>query len=113
MQTREVTQILIFKLILNPMTDRTEAIRVVAISTSREKLLKWYKENKVESYKDDNWYKFFKKGSKLEWFNPMHDEQNGEYYDSGVSQSGIAEEWVNEYSLDIARERNAFLEIPE
>ena len=75
-ETRIVEQVLVWKLILNPMTERTEAAELVAWSDDKEKLMSWYNSQLVEFYRDDNWGKTFSKGGILEWYNPMY--QNGE-----------------------------------
>jgi hypothetical protein len=71
METRTVTQVLIYKLILNPMMDRMEARRLAVLATDRQKLIDFVEQEKApEPWRDGNWGKVFKKGSPLEWFNP-------------------------------------------
>lgn len=61
----------LFGLVLNPMTDRTEAQTLVAVSTDRDELVKFWKEQEVDRYTtDDQWNKVYKKGGPLEWYNP-------------------------------------------
>jgi len=104
-QTRTLTQVLVFKLVLNPMRDRTETQRIVAVAYEWEKLLDWYNGLKVEPYQDPginsfsgqptNWGKTFQKGSSLEWYNPMH------FSDGRLDRhgDGIHQEWVTEQDL--------------
>jgi hypothetical protein len=101
-ETRQVTQVLVWKLILNPMRANTEASVLVAWSDDKERLLSWYKEQLVEPYTENgspsfecqgeshNWHKYFRKGSELEWYNPMaNDEGSVNYYGQGLQS-----EWV-------------------
>jgi hypothetical protein len=99
---------------LNPITSNTEDGSLVAISDDRDKLLNWYKgefadepyysvgvhsfpakgdfpEELNDQYK---YYKVFKKGSNLEWFNPMMDENTTDHYGHGIGW-----EWVDETEL--------------
>jgi hypothetical protein len=71
----------IYQLVMNPMRDRAESMRVVA-DGSKEYLVNLWKENVCEPYTDSDvpnaffpdakwtWRKQFKKGGPLEWFNP-------------------------------------------
>lgn len=107
METRTIEQVKIYKLLLNPMPANFEKVNMVAIAYDVEKLKEWYESLKVEPYKDDNWHKVFKKGSKLEWNNPL------EYSDYG----GIEEEWTTQEAIDnfITNAQNSFgfTEVPE
>ena len=85
METRTVIQYHVYGLVLNPMRDRMESVRLVALAGSKEALLSWYDSYRVEPYYDEDsgiddvygnprsWYKCFQKGSPLEWFNPIQD----------------------------------------
>lgn len=84
MELRVVTEVHLFALVLNPMQERTEAERVVAISTSKDALEKFYKDELVEPYKDDRWHKTFRKGGPLEWYNNCRGE---------MGASVIVERW--------------------
>ena len=67
------------------MRGRVEVKQPVAISNSKENLLKWYEDQLAELWTDDSyevpdvwgnykdWYKNFKKGSPLEWYNLRED----------------------------------------
>lgn len=94
-QKRVVTEVLIFKLVLNPITDRTESARLVAWSDEKQKLVDWYNSLKVEPYRDNNWYKTFLSGSPLEWYNGLIDLESISYLGHGIH-----EEWVEESILE-------------
>jgi hypothetical protein len=103
LETRQVTQVMVWKLILNPMRANTEASNLVAWSDDKDKLLNWYKSQLVEPYTDNgspsfechgeshNWYKVFAKGSELEWYNPMDNEEG---YPNHYGH-GLQNEWVD------------------
>lgn len=107
METRTITQVKVWELILNPMRSNTESCDLVAWSDDRDKLLQWYKSKIVEPYTDNgspsfechgsshNWHKVFEKGSELEWYNPMDSEEGiPNHYGQGLQS-----EWVDEDSL--------------
>ena len=89
-RTRTLNEVLLYKLVLNPMTDRAESQRIAAISYDRQKLIDWCESLKVEMYKDDRFNKQFQQGSPLEWFNPLY----GSYDTIETFGHGIYEEWV-------------------
>lgn len=94
METRTITQIRIYKLILNLMTDCAESGRIAAISDDYDKLVAWYKEQFApETYRDDRWNKTFKQGSPLEFFNPA---SSIELNDLDFFKHGIEDEWVED-----------------
>ena len=94
METRTINQVKLYILTMNPITDRTESGRIAAMSYSKQALIDFYNQESVERYKDDNWSKFFRKGSLLEWLNPLHSFEIGHY------GHGIREEWANVDSLE-------------
>ncbi len=107
METRTITQVKAYKLLLNPMHARTETISLVAISYDRQELIDWYESLKVESYIEENWHKTFKKGSKLEWYNPFDHSSYG----------GIQEEWTTLEEIDkyinYTKQSFGMLEVPQ
>ena len=68
----------LFGLVLNPMTDRAEATRLVAVANYRSEIVDLIRIEKVEPYRDeDRWQKVFRKGGPLEWFNPPYGPLDG------------------------------------
>jgi|HubBroStandDraft_1064217.scaffolds.fasta_scaffold336122_3 hypothetical protein len=56
---------------LNPMTANAERVVPVAGADTREALEAFLNlQLAPEPYKDGNWYKVFRQGGTLEWFNP-------------------------------------------
>lgn len=107
-EKRTITQVLVWKLILNPMTRNTGDSELIAWSDDKDKLMDFYNDHKVEPYKEEGhasfechgnshtWRKVFKKGSPLEWYNPFDSEDGSpNYYGQGLTS-----EWVNEHMLD-------------
>ena len=90
---RIVEEVEVFFIVLNPMTANVEALNVVAVAYDEQTLMKWYNSLKVESYRDGQWNKNFKKGSKLEWYNPM-----GELTDGGILSEWV--EYGSEYNVN-------------
>ena len=106
METRQITQVKIYKLVLNPMRDKTEKSTLAAIAYDKSRLLQWYEEQRAtEAFVEagtgsfechgytHNWRKTFKKDSPLEWFNPMDSEQPNYF------GHGIQEEWTTEEAV--------------
>ena len=95
METREIKQIKIWKLLMHA-TNR-EDWELVAISSDRQKLIDWYKEQQCDTYTEfvdglGDYAKHFKKGTPLEWFEPVENiEQEAMDYEYGTSS-----EWINE-----------------
>lgn len=101
MEIRQITQVKVYILVLNPMQDRNKAIHhQVAMATDKNKIIEWYNNEIAEEPYTDNerWHKLFKKGSVLEWYNPAQIES------IGYSQEGIHEGWIN--FNDFEREKN-------
>jgi hypothetical protein len=71
METRITEEVKIYSLHLNPMPANFEKTNLVAIAPTKEELMVWYENLKVDGYQEDNWHKSFQKGSKLEWYNPI------------------------------------------
>lgn len=91
METRTINQIKVYYLVMNPMTDRTESSRIAVMSENKERLVKYYVDNIIEVYDDGHYRKSFKKGSPLEWYNPIR-------LDGVLSPwgHGLKEEWIDE-----------------
>lgn len=100
METRTITEYKVHLLFLNPMRERFENMDLVAFADNHEALWRFYQAQKTEPYYDDEsgisdvfgndrrWYKVFKKGSVLEWYNEIdRDDQ-------------IQERWVTQETLD-------------
>lgn len=103
METRTINQVKVYVLAMNPVTDRAERADNVAIATDREKLVAWYKDQLAnETWVDGTFRKVFKKGSQLEWYNPLGDLS--ESFESMFGH-GIHELWINE---DVYRDLNIY-----
>ena len=91
METRIEVQGRIFVLWMNPITGRREDNSPVAASSEYDRLVCWYESQKCEMYKDGWMNKQFKKGSKLEFFNPIGSTElnAGDWF-----HHGIYDEWV-------------------
>lgn len=101
-ETRHLTQTKIWVLALNPMRANTETGEIVAWSNDKDKLMNWYKALLVEPYIDEGtpsfqchgdsrkWSKTFKKGSILEWFNPMDNAEGNPNH----HRQGLMSDWV-------------------
>jgi hypothetical protein len=101
-QTRMVEQVLIHKLVMNPMRGNTENSVLVAWSDDKEKIVDFYNHEKVERYTNDgspsfpvhgdshNWQKEFRLGGCLEWYNPIDSFDQLNHYGQGIQQ-----EWVD------------------
>ena len=123
MQTRTITEVLIYKLILNDMRyPKIEMKSLVAISTSYEKLVDWYNSQKaddvwVDTIDEYNWRKDFKKDSPLEWYNSADSLQpiEPEVIMNSIG-GGICKTWVDLDVLNkVAADPNSadFIIIPE
>ena len=95
-RTRIIEQTKIYKLICNPVTGQAEEATICAISTDYNALVNWYKEQLAdEPYRDDRYLKQFKKGSRLEWYNPVFLVLNN----TSTFGHGITDEWVDTKTL--------------
>ena len=103
---RMISQIEVWKLIMNPMMGRTEENRLVALSYDRQTLIDWMEAEKApEPYYDEGpsffhggnleYYKVFKKDGPLEWFNPLDNLDTLNHHGQGISS-----EWTE---ADIVR----------
>ncbi len=93
MEQRVITQVKIYYLVMNPMTDRTEASKIVVMSEDRDRLIRYYTDNLVPYYNDGNWSKTFRKDTPLEWYNPLGSLEENKVNHWG---HGLKSEWVDE-----------------
>jgi hypothetical protein len=113
-ETRNIEQTLIHKLIMNPMMGNTESSTLIAWSDDRDKLINWYNdqfadepyctvgENSFPAKGDfpaqysgqHKYYKVFKIGSLLEWYNPIDGFEETNHHGQGIQI-----EWVDTYNL--------------
>jgi hypothetical protein len=103
--TRQVTEVRVWRLVMNPMVDRVEAGKIVVLSLERDSILKWYNNQMADEPYDEigvreytserpatkNWHKTFKVGSSLEWFNPVDSFDRVNHYGHGLTDV-----WANE-----------------
>ena len=85
---------------LNDMrTPKIEIMQTVVRAETKEEIQSFLESETVESYKDDNWRKSFRKNGPLEWFNPPTG------YEGGIVDVGTEESWVKDaieaYNTDI------------
>ena len=119
METRTITQVKIYKLVLNPMRGRTEANELVAAAYEKQALFDLMQRD-YEPWQDvgqhaasgnsplgqysnpeHKWQKPFKKGSSLEWYNKPNPFEDG--FGDGIPNNygvGIHEQWVEEDNLN-------------
>lgn len=107
METRQITEVKIYKLILNPMRGNTENGSIVAIAYEKQKLIDWYNSKlapevlveegspSFECHGDSHkWHKTFRAGSELEWYNPCYGNFEPNHYGHGISEQWATEEAV-------------------
>lgn len=100
METRQITQVRLYVLILNTF-GAAESGNIVAVSDDYQRLVTWYQSQFAdEPYREDEWYKTFKKGSPIEYNNPCN---SIELNDTNTWNHGIHDEWVLLDDLDIIR----------
>ena len=89
METRQVTEVKIYKLIMNSVYDRAEVLSVVAISDDYDRLCNFYRSQLIDPEVDEYGYlRHFKEGE-LRNYNPVYDLQLKDYDDRGISS-----EWI-------------------
>ncbi len=104
MEVCQVTRVKIYSLRLNPVTDRFESLRIMAVSTQFEPLFQWYQEQyQGETWEDPQpdgrvYRKRFRRGSPLEWCNPCYNTDIGA--DSVSNGGGFDFEWVSEEAAE-------------
>ena len=84
METRTIEQVKIYSLHLNSIYANYESSNIVAFSYSESDLIDWYNSLKVNTYKENTYYKNFKKSTPLENYNLI------EYAD----HTGIQSRWA-------------------
>lgn len=94
-QYRTVEQILLYKLVMNPVVERAESAKLVAWSDEKEKLIRFYENEKVDTWVDNEqiervFHKNFRRYSPLEWYNPI-----SSFFGLNIYGCGIQEEWVD------------------
>ena len=100
METREITQVRLYVLILNTFATAKSG-RIVAVSDDYQRLVAWYQSQFAdEPYREDGWYKTFKKGSPIEYNNPC---VSVELNDVNAWNHGIHDEWIPIENLDEVR----------
>lgn len=119
----EVKQVKLYILVLNNMRSRFEDTSIVAVSTGINPLVNFMEAEKApELYVDEEdtnmigcpLRKTFLKGSPLEYFNPTGYSYSPsdiqEIHTTYAGQTGIFYQWIDEYSLDIVKQRYHFIE---
>lgn len=92
-ETRIVVEVRLFVLVLNTF-GRAEEGRIVAISDDYDRLVDWYLNQFAEDpYRDEGFYKTFKKGSLIEYNNPCRSLELNDIRPFG---HGIHDEWVSQ-----------------
>lgn len=98
MEIRSIEQVKLYGLIMNDMrSSNIEIVSVALIAYSLQELEDFYKSQKVETYKDENWTKCFKKDGPLEWKNPVYSLD--QYATVSFAGDGLTEEWINQTDL--------------
>ena len=95
METRSMTEVRMYKLVLNDMRfDHIEDSKIVAVSFDYEKLVEWYNSQIAPAlWRDGRWGKTFAQNTPLEWCNPASSLELNNLYQFG---HGISDEWVRE-----------------
>jgi len=88
-RTLEIRQVMIYKLVMNPMRGRCEDRRIAVAAYSEQPLRALLESEKVEPYKDPgpgghgneltsdySFHKVFRPAGLLEWYNPPHDDED-------------------------------------
>jgi len=93
---------------LNDMrSSQVETLTTVARADTKEELEALMDREKVESYRDDNWWKTYRKGGPLEWFNPPC----GPY--EFIVNVGTQEDWEARARLTFAHLTNIITKVEE
>lgn len=81
---------------LNPMPSNAENIVPVAWAETKEELEQLLQDEKVESYRDGDWYKSFKQGGPLEWYNPPSEVGDVWIDVPAMLDVGSCEDWIQD-----------------
>lgn len=96
-----------FVLVLNDMRfAQVEQTIGVVRAESSEEILKFLERERVESYREERWWKSFRKGGPLEWFNPPYDHELPRM----ILNVGTLEDWMHKAA---DRYRDEVLGLPE
>lgn len=106
METRTVQECRIYVMVLNTFGS-SKSGEIAAVSDDYIRLVDWYKAQFAdEPYREDGWYKVFKKGSPIEYNNPIY---NIELNDVNHWNHGIHDEWVPLNSIQDIKNRYNFV----
>lgn len=108
METREITQVKIYFLVMNGVWDSAEGGSIAAVSTSKDRLIEFYQSQVIpyeERYRDDmGRYRSFKEGPLYNYNLLMTmDARNSTF------GHGLKEEWVLLDDLDDIKHRYHFI----
>lgn len=113
METRQVTEVKLFFLVLNPMAGNAENSNCLAYSEEKPKLIEWYNRQIVEPYQDDGishfsgeptkWHKTFAPGSILEWYNPLFSLDEPNHYGQGIIEKWVPIELFEQNKINYPR----------
>lgn len=109
METRVKTEYKVYALNLAEMHGGVDKSRPVSVFDDLEKLKIYYNSQLAENpYKDeDRWHKVFKKGSLLEWYNPLSpiNQSDGDIFKPvswhDAAFGGVTEHWVDDLSFNV------------
>ena len=107
-----------FVLAMNQMQGRAETYTEVARAETREALVAFHERLRVDPYTDNRWHKAFRKGSPLEWFNPLTPSElegmGTNHFGHGIFDAGTEEEHVQRAGQQArVRFRAAMRDIPD
>jgi hypothetical protein len=104
METRTITQVKIYYLIMNPVTDRAESGVINVMSLEKDRLVSFYNNEFVEPYKDDRFHKVFRQGGLLEWYNRLSSLEGLDHFGHGLK-----EEWIDLDDLENIKNQYKFI----
>jgi len=104
METRQITEVKMFYLVMNPMTSRVEDRQICCISYEKQRIVNWYKYHECERYVEEanghSWAKSFRKGCVLEWFNPIDSFDRLNHYGQGICEEWVRQEQVEHLKIE-------------